>query len=122
MDAMVKNLLPVRQQRHSQLLIDHATGIGFGSDDFGVAGATPLSATASKNRSMTAFPRLRFASEICSFGKCAWPYEHSANKTQLRGREQPARTELWPMGRCSAGHPKAFSRNGTHGIDYIDDG
>ena len=23
------------------------------------------------------------------------------------------------MGRCNAGHPNAFSRNGTHGIDYI---
>ena len=22
------------------------------------------------------------------------------------------------MGRCNAGQPKAFSRNGTHGIDY----
>jgi len=62
------------------------------------AGATPLSATASKNRSMTALPCRRFDSEICSFGKCAWP-------------------ELWPIGRCNAGQPKAFSRNGTHGIE-----
>jgi hypothetical protein len=61
------------KQRHSQLLIDHATVSlvsGFGSDVAG-ATATPLSATASKKRSMTAFPRRRFDSEICSLGKCA---------------------------------------------------
>jgi hypothetical protein len=29
-----------------------------------------------------------------------------------------ARTELSPMGRCNAGQPKAFSRKGTHGVDY----
>ena len=34
-------------------------------------GTTPLSATASKNRSTTALPCRRFDSEMCSFGKCA---------------------------------------------------
>ena len=48
-------------------LIHHRTAVaGFGSD-FGAvfpAGATPLSATASKNCLMTALPRRRFDSEI----------------------------------------------------------
>ena len=71
-----KNLVPAgKVQQTSNFIIDHATidlvsgfGFGFGSD---ADVATPLSATASKNRSMTVLPRRRFASEICSFGKCA---------------------------------------------------
>ena len=76
MDARDKKNLLFLVTRLADLidqLTDAGLASGFGSD-FGAVfpvGATPLSATASKNRSMTVLPRRRFDSEICSFGKCA---------------------------------------------------
>lgn len=55
-------------------------------------GTTPHSATARKNRSTTAFPCRRFDSEMCSFGKCAWP----CNKGE--------KTISYPGGQWAGGH------------------
>ena len=50
----------------------HPVIVGVCASDFCCDfGTTPLCATASKNRSTTAFPCLRFDSEMCSFGRCA---------------------------------------------------
>ena len=64
---------------------------------------------------MTAFPRRKFDSEICSFGKCAWPYEEGVQEMYVYGKERKYAQSSDPWGSAAQGSQKPSQGRGRTG-------